>query len=206
MRTTLATIAAVLSVLPAAAQQYTFEGSVDYQMQKDATMTYSSGQGMVRLDIAGQRGSMATLIDPAKRTLTVMMSAQKMYMVRPMPEIGSGSDSSAKLTNTGKTDVVAGVKCEIWTGQGEHGTFTVCAARDMGSFFAGMGGRREAPEWAKELRGNFFPLRVVNGQGETVMLATKVERKKLDKSLFTVPADFTKMEMPAGMGAPPPGR
>ena len=209
MRASLLAAATLFGALSAAAQQYSFEGTVDYQVQNGATMLYASGQGIVRLDISGQRGSMATILDPAKNTMTVVMAAQKMYMVREMPDLkgaAAAADSDAKITNTGKTDVVAGTKCEVWTGQSSRGTFEVCAARDMGSFFVGMGGRREPPEWAKQLKGNFFPLRVINAQGETVLLATKIERKKLDASYFAVPADYKKMDMPPmpGMGGAPP--
>jgi hypothetical protein len=31
------------------------------------------------------------------------------------------------------------------------------------------------------------------------MIATKVEKKSLDASLFSVPAGYTQMQMPAGM-------
>ena len=210
MRAPLLAAAMLLSVLSAAAQQqYSFQGAVDYQLQNNATMTYSSGQGMVRLDIGGQRGSMMTILDPAKNTMTVVMAAQKMYMVRPMPDVKdmpASDDADAQINNTGKTDVIAGVKCEIWSGKSSHGNFEICAARDMGAFFVGMGGRSEPPAWAKQLKGNFFPLRVIDAKGETVLLATKIEKKKFDASYFAVPADYKKMDMPPmpGMGGAPP--
>ncbi len=61
------------------------------------------------------------------------------------------------------------------------------------------------PEWSKLLEGGAFPLKMTvtkNGQVESTMEATKIERKPLDDSLFTVPPDYREFkapQMPGGM-------
>jgi hypothetical protein len=41
---------------------------------------------------------------------------------------------------------------------------------------------------------------IENGQSKTIMEVTGVERKSLDDSLFTVPADYKKTEIPGMPG------
>jgi hypothetical protein len=51
------------------------------------------------------------------------------------------------------------------------------------------------PEFAKFVEGGAFPLkmsRIENGQSRVVMEVTRIERKSLDDSLFTVPAGYQK--------------
>src|SRR5262249_12246732 len=64
------------------------------------------------------------------------------------------------------------------------------------------------PEWSKLLEGGAFPLKMtVTEGGKTTMTSevTSIERKKLDDSLFTVPADYKEMKVPSGM-PPIPGK
>ena len=202
-------LALALLAAPAAAQQTAFEGTVTFQTDHGGTMMYSVWKGLARMDVGTQHGAVATIIDPAKKTLLILLPDQKMYMQKdlpdaPAPDTHGGADSAFKLTNTGKTDVVAGVKCEIWHAVSSSGTTDVCAARDMGGFFPGNAMRNEPPPaWAQGLRGNFFPLRVTDATGKMLLLATKVEAKKFDASYFAVPAGFTKLDIPAGMPGMP---
>ena len=61
------------------------------------------------------------------------------------------------------------------------------------------------PEFAKFVEGGAFPLKIAqieNGQSKTIMEVTGVERKSLDDSLFAVPGDYKKMEIPGMPGMP----
>src|SRR5262249_46082769 len=128
-----------------------------------------------------------------------------------------------KVTSTGKTETVAGLSCEHWL-LGDKQNMDMCLAKGMGYF--GFGGQSDGildklknlalrekfkaqldanPEFAKFAEGGAFPLkiaRVENGQSKTVMEVTTIERKSLDDSLFTVPADYKKMELPKIPGLP----
>jgi hypothetical protein len=75
-------------------------------------------------------------------------------------------------------------------------------------------GRAMAASWRTDLTGQQlgFPLKVVR-DGQTVWEVTKVERRALDPSLFTVPAGYQETQVPMGPsggrargGAPPAGR
>jgi hypothetical protein len=118
-----------------------------------------------------------------------------------------------KLTPTGKQETIAGYTCEHWL-MGEKQDIDMCVAKGLGYF--GMGGQSRGgldsfafspkllaeaaahPEWVKFLEGGAFPLKLTMMEGGKVkmnMEATKIERKSLDDSLFTVPPDYKELNM-----------
>ncbi|HEU0174005.1 MAG TPA: DUF4412 domain-containing protein [Blastocatellia bacterium] len=169
------------------------------------------------------------LMDMSSGTQTTLIPQSKMYMTVNWGELaeemtqnaGKGSSGNfPKVTSTGKTETVAGLNCEHWI-LGDKQDMDMCLAKGMGYFgFGGQSGGildklknlalREKikaqldanPEFAKFVEGGAFPLKmshVENGQSKTIMEVTGIERKSLDDSLFTVPADYKKMEVP-GIG------
>lgn len=121
-----------------------------------------------------------------------------------------------KLTATGKTETIAGHTCEHYL-MGDKQEIDMCVAKGLGYF--GMGNQAGGmaamknlifspkmlaqaathPEWVKLLEGGAFPLKMtVSSEGKPAMTmeAKKVEAKKLDDSLFTVPSDYKEMKMP----------
>jgi len=172
------------------------------------------------------------LIDLSSSTQTMLIPQTKTYMTMNWGEMAdklakeAGKDTPGdfpKVTSTGKTETVAGFTCQHWI-IGDKQDTDVCLARGLGYFgFGGQSGgvldklkslafgdkiktQLDAnPEFAKFVEGGAFPLKVSqieNGQSKTIMEVTSVERKSLDDSLFSVPADYKKMEIP-GM---PPGK
>ena len=172
------------------------------------------------------------LMDMSSRTQTTLIPQTKMYMTTNWGEIAkemtknAGKESSGdfpKVTSTGKSETVAGITCQHWL-LGDKQDMDMCLAKGMGYFgFGGQSGGvldklknlalREKfkaqldanPEFAKFVEGGAFPLKmdkVENGQSKTIMEVTSIERKSLDDSLFTVPADYKKLELPGMMGAP----
>ena len=200
-----------------AGAQGTFEGTVTYQMGTSTsgeTMQYSAKGGKVRMDMASGRtptGGMAAIIDVTGMTMTVVMSQQHMYMTMPIPQNTNVPDTArGKFVKTG-SEVVAGVPCDDYQGQDSKGQkeMTFCLAHGMGTFAQYNMNNPMMRAWAAHVQGisgalsnGGFPLKVVKSNGETTMLATKVERKPLDASLFSVPAGYTQMQMPAGMAQP----
>jgi hypothetical protein len=57
--------------------------------------------------------------------------------------------------------------------------------------------------WTRDLDKGMFPLRV-SKNGENILEVTKVERKKLDPTLFQVPEGFQEMNIGGGRGGRPP--
>ena len=54
------------------------------------------------------------------------------------------------------------------------------------------------PEWVKFLQGGAFPLKMTameDGKVHMSMEATRIERKSLDDSLFTIPPDYKELNM-----------
>jgi hypothetical protein len=198
----------------AAAQDKVFEGTVTFQAsgerEGDNTFAYSMKGSRVRFEPRSARMPMFMIMDLEDKMMRMVMTGQNMYMEMPLPD---GDDADAPVSknapvNTGRTDEVAGRKCEIWTMTEDGRSYEMCVARDMGMFMQGGNpmarGRNAPPAWQRELRkGGFFPLRVaeVTGSGsKPVLVATKIEEKKLDDSMFTVPSGMQKMSMPPGMG------
>lgn len=186
-----------------------FEGVVTYESEGGRTFQYAIRNGRVRVDMNDESQHGAMIMDSGSHKMYMLMPEQKMYMEVDVSEMGD-MDSSAdnvKPTKTGKTEVVAGHTCEYWTVTEEKGQVDVCVAKDMGSFQAfsnkSIG---NASAWQEAIGKDAFPLKVVmhdDGKEEVALVATKVEAKSLDASLFTPPASYKKMQMNLkGPGSP----
>lgn len=170
-----------------------------------------------------------TLMDLSSGTTTMLIPQTKTYLTMNWAEMADEMGKVAekdspidfpKVTSTGKTETIAGYNCEHWL----IGDKTdVCMAKGLGYFGGGGSGDilgklknlalREKikaqldtnPEFAKFVEGGAFPLKMAqieNGQSKTIMEVTGIERKSLDDSLFTVPADYKKTEIPGMPGMP----
>ena len=131
-----------------------------------------------------------------------------MYMTMDMKTMGEkltptdGKARKGKVTKTGKTETIAGHKCEHYL-VGERQDSDICAAKGLGIMLGGQGGGMFAGMPGYEAYGEFakkglLPLKVTSlrsGTTEVVMQATRVEKKRLDASLFTVPAGYAEMDM-----------
>jgi Domain of unknown function (DUF4412) len=170
-----------------------------------------------------------TLMDVDSSTMTTLFPKTKTYTTMNWNEMAEEMSKAAgngapmdfpKVTSTGKTETIAGINCEHWLLDDK---MDVCMAKGMGYFGGGGSGgildklknltMREKikaqldanPELAKFAEGGAFPLKMAqieNGQSKTIMEVTSVERKSLDDSLFTVPADYKKTEIPGIPGIP----
>jgi hypothetical protein len=200
-----------------------FEGVVTYDMGtgangKNSTWEYMAKGNKVRFQTDDPRtAGMGMIMDMNARTITMIMTPQKMYMTQPIPQYNNPAADTVhgKITKVG-SETIAGVPCDDYQGtdaQGQKKTL-VCIAHGMGNFVMGNGNNGMFKSMASHIEGfsaafggGGFPLKVVNENGQVTMLATKVERKSLDDAMFTPPADFKQMQLPAGMavpGGPPP--
>lgn len=167
------------------------------------------------------------LMDSASSTQTMLMPQTKTYMSLDLggkfQEIvkDASKNTSFKATSTGKTEAIAGHTCEHWL-MGDKQEMDVCLAKGLGYFGGGgqsggifdqlknlgLGDKAKAmldanPEFAKFVQGGAFPLKIAqveNGQSKTILEVTSVEQKPLDDSLFNVPPDYKKMEIPGMPG------
>jgi hypothetical protein len=145
----------------------------------------------------------------------VIMPERKMYLELSETTFEKTADHfkdmKYEIVRTGKTDTVAGYQCEIFqTKSKETGKIhsEACAAKGLANMGAFMGLNRSnavSGDFSKEVRQiikeGYFLLRMVrrddDGSEKMRMEATSVEKKKLDNSLFTPPADYTKLDMNA---------
>jgi hypothetical protein len=203
-----------LVVASTAGAQGSFEGVVTYQMgNKGDTWQYSSKGSKVRMDMSNPSmpGGVSAIMDMSAMTMTILMNQQHMYMTQAIPQTATLPDSiHGSVTKTG-SEVVAGIPCDDYVGTDAKGakSGTVCLAHGMGNF-AQFGASNplmrqyssRVSGFSGAMSGGGFPLKIVKEDGQTTMIATKVEKKSLDASLFAVPAGYTQMQMPAGMPAP----
>ena len=207
--------------------QSAFEGVVKFKMGmgKDlGEMTQMYKGTKTRTEFTGAKGQGGAMImDLAAQSMTVLMPQQKMYMVMDMkrmaemakrmpgakeaPPAGAAGEAP-KVTDTGKSETVAGYSCENYI-VGDTQKTQICAAKGLGTFGMGQSpmGRMGTsplssitanPLYAKLWKDGFFPLKIVNlEKNETVMEATQVEKKSLDASLFAPPSDYQEMKMPS---------
>lgn len=207
-------IIGAIDAMPVAAQGKSFEGTVTFEARggpdEKTTLVYSIKGSRVRMDPRDAAAEMFMVMDMNEKMMTMVMPGENMYMEFPIPDEDDKAGAAPSVTpvNTGRTDVVAGRKCEIWTMKEQGEEFEMCVARDMGTFMGGGSPmtRGASPAWQRELRrGGFFPLRVIQKSGSrdnAVLVATKVEEKSLDEALFKPPAGAKKMAMPPGMRRP----
>ena len=198
-----------LGGVPASANAQAFEGIVTVKvrgadMAREAReVQYTMRAGVVRIDMAVRGDTRSvTILDYEAKTTTVVMPRQKKYLVFPMPEttgLRSGQGRHAEIVRTGHKETIAGHECEHWLIKSESGEIDACVASGLGTFtMSGGRGREEA--WTGSLReAQGFPLKVSRGGGLTIMEVTKIEPKALDAALFVPPADYQKLEIPAGV-------
>ncbi len=176
-----------------------FEGVVTFQTEGGRSFQYSIRNGVVRVDMNAENQQTAMIIHPESRMMYMLLPQQRSYMEMKLPDAQelSGPGQDVKPVKTGKSEVVAGHKCDYWTVKEEESQVDVCVARDMGGFQAfsnqSIG---SASQWQKAIGSDAFPLKVImhkDGKDEIGLVATKVEAKQLDASLFAPPASFTKM-------------
>jgi hypothetical protein len=176
--------------------------------------------GAILMDLSS--GTQTMLIPQTKTYMTMNWGGDGGGLKEMAEKMGKAADDQPlKATSTGKTETIADFTCEHWL-MGERQETDVCLAKGLGYFGGGgqsggvfdklknlalrdkMKAQLDAnPEFAKFVEGGAFPLKISqieNGQAKTVMEVTSVERKPLDDSLFTVPPDYKKMEIP-GMPA-----
>lgn len=208
-RTHVAVTTLLALALPAGARAQSFEGTVTFRTDRGGDMAYSVRQGKVRMDVNREGHQAAVIMDPGTRTMDMVMPERRMYMEVHMPDVQPGDAGDPRkdvdITKTGRTETVAGYKCEYWHIHPKDGgdDADACVSSALGNFLVAETSmqRSRMAAWEAAFGGKpVFPLKVVsnrNGHPETVMEVTKIEPKKLDASLFEPPAGFQKMTMPA---------
>src|SRR5437660_196006 len=231
-------VCAVAIGLPSAGAGQMVEGSTTFLVHTDngKTMTFvqTSKGHRVRNDMTTDQGNFSMIIDGEAGRMTMIMHQQRMYMrygktqleqmggamsqyADQLKRLGDSlhqtrpEDPEAKVTNTGRTETVAGVRCEVWryegTHNGEHKVGEGCLAKGVGAWMMGMGtpmmGRRTRSnkEWdpvANLLRQGYGLLKASeerNGTMVTILEVTKIDRHAVSASAFQPPAGYSEMNL-----------
>jgi hypothetical protein len=192
--------------------QAPFEGIISMRIvgdrQAEMPVKYYVRNGVYRMEMPnmegrGKGGTMAIIVDPAKRESYMLMAEQKMYMVNKLDQLEgqqTAAAGSADVRRTGRTETIAGYTCEHVIVKSESGETDVCAASGIGTWVGMQGpgrGRRGGgaqQAWARRLGSDWFPLKVSTvADGKVIMEVTAVEKQTLDAALFAPPADYQKM-------------
>jgi hypothetical protein len=167
----------------------------------------------------------AVIVEPVEKKMTMLDDKTKTAMVMHIPDSATGSGSGSaggpgagagkktEFKKTGKSDVVAGYSCDIYSFDGDEPGEKGEACIASGLSFLGMGGKM-AGGWASSISSvGGFPLRVVVSQAGTEKSRWEVKsvaRKDVPESDFQVPPGYKVMDMDElmknlGGGHVPPG-
>ncbi len=227
--TTLAALA--LGTLPVGlAAQTRFEGVVTFKMEgrsgKTDTVTQTTRGTSMRLEGFGTHDGVwiydgdqkrMIMVDGAQKKAMIMTEkdAEQMRAMREgmMQAHGAKTDADkpkVHFSKTGKTETVAGVKCEVWTGYTEYNgkkqEGEACLADGVG--FAPFDAMTNSPmfgaqsaEWKRyrELvgpnKGLVKATEITDGKRRTSIEAIKIEKKSVSPSEFQPPAGYAVTDM-----------
>ncbi|WP_411278954.1 DUF4412 domain-containing protein [Gemmatimonas sp.] len=187
-----------------------FEGAVTMRMSAKGAnglqrqeMEYLVRNGKVRVSMGGPAGAMSLLSVPQEQKVYVLIAAQKSYMEMPIAgaasSVAAKPPTDAKITRTGRLETVAGYSCEHVTVASAAQTVDLCLAKGLGGYVNPLASmpRSSEPAWQQMLTADGgFPLKVTMADGSVPLEVVKIEKKKLANDLFSVPLNYTKLEMP----------
>jgi hypothetical protein len=200
---------APLLLMPVVTQaQSKFEGAITMALtapQGTTEVTYLIRGDQLRVDMPGGGGMTGYVVrDGAKNVTTMVMPSQRMYMdlaavQAMMPGAAAQAAKTPDIKLTGKKETIAGVECEHVIVTSTDGQYDVCGAKGLGAFASTaspMSRGNSGPAGLDRLGKDFFPLKVQKVGGDVAMQVTKIEKKSLDASMFSVPEGYQKMDMP----------
>jgi len=187
------------------------------QLSKGAAGSPLANKGYVILDSTGKK---LDIVSDAEKEAIVIDLNSVGKMIPPSsptapPSHGSSppAGTPTKVTKTGKTDTVAGYKCEYWDIASDHREGTVCMADEGASWLAlPLTGIPTERAWMLELLdGKHFPLRFISYGKDGVTEDSRIEVSKIDKksladTQFQVPAGYKTIDvekMMQGLGGMP---
>ena len=206
----LATVSMCLMAAPCVAAAQPFEGAVTMRVSSKVAngppaqeIEYLVRNGKVRVSLGGPAGAMALLSVPQEQKVYVLMAAQNKYMEMPIADAASRvaekTSADAQVTRTGRMETVAGYTCEHVTVVSAAQTVDICLAKGLGGYVNPLAAmqRSSEPAWQRMLTADGgFPLKVTMPDGSVPIEVVKIEKKRLANDLFSVPLNYTKMEMP----------
>lgn len=204
-------------LLPALQAKDFFEGTYTLNFSADGE-SYSTdfwvkeGNMRMKVDHMGNAGEM--IMRDGMQSMLIIMPAQKMYMEMPieldnMPDVAVPDEEDLKsnpFKKTGETKKIHGYTAHQFIFEQGVDRMEVWASDELGSMPLARNPMLDSLNSVmREVTGldAFFPLEMIGyerGRKSYSMKVEEIEKKELPDSLFTPPANFRKMTMPAGMG------
>ncbi len=193
-------------------------GNARAQFAMPSDIEYMTRRGKVRISLGGTGASApgAMIYLPDDGLVYTIFPAASMYMQSSTAEltmpINAYSDSvratrrsviaqTPVVTHTKQFELIAGHRCEHITVLVGKEKTDICMAKGLGAFvMPNVMGQNQAWQTATDAA-NGFPMKVVQSDGTVMMEVTKVERKALAESLFSVPDSYSRM--PDAIRKPP---
>lgn len=218
------------------AAQNAFEGTIVFLLSQDEgstpdTMIQTTKGQNLRLD-GGNREKFSLIFDGAGHRMLMVQPAEKKYFVMTEAEMQmmhartealmkqynkkgeeDEDDSGVQFSNTGRTETVAGAKCQVWRAttvqDGKKNEGEACIANGVG--FAGLstmwnnpmmqaGGKetRMMATYKKLVGPNKGVLKIVefkDGKPRTAMEAVSISRAAVPDAAFQPPAGYTAVNL-----------
>ena len=222
-----------LAAVPARAQA-PFEGVITFrvtELEGNPTQLIQTSKGR-KLRFDGLADGVVLLLDPDAGRMVVLTPGEMQAMVLTYAEMeqfaelnqamgvyAEGGDGEARaFTNTGRTEMIAGAPCSVWTGSTPGGEVEeVCVAEGLGwdaramlsnpmlgPYFAS-----DTPGYRDLLGANRGILKVTtieSGTRRVEIEATRIERKPVEDAAFSIPQGYTEASLadpaPGAVGAP----
>ncbi|MGH7739684.1 MAG: DUF4412 domain-containing protein [bacterium] len=189
-----------------------FQGEVDYHVTMSdghkSQMNYFLKGSKARMEMTMDGHHVVNIIDFPAKKIYMLMPEQKIVMTTAIPDVKKEqSKTGEKMKKTGKTKKILGRETYEWKSTDKNGTTSIWGAKGMGAFMmgAGPGGKGPDTSWTAAVeKAGLFPLEMDSKEKKDgmSMIATKIESKHLDNSLFKVPSDYKDMSaMMQGMAA-----
>lgn len=179
-------------------------GSADGKMLQTAEYVVKGNR--VRVDLPGAMGGVAMLVDLEARRMTVLMTGRQQYLEQPWRDpaevaaAATAGGAQPRVTRTGRSETIAGIRCEHVSIASGTQTADVCLTTALGRLalnpMDGMGRASGIADWQQVLGRDGFPLRVTLPDGTVGLEVTRVERKRIANERFTVPLSYTRLDAP----------
>ena len=172
------------------------------------SLTATRGLGTAYLLVTPAEKKLYAVLDAKKQAVLIdldKLSAQAKALSQSRAQPKPGAAPAAELQKTGKTETVAGYKCEVWHVVQAKSVADVCVAEQGTSWFhLPLSGAPAEYAWASELAdGKHFPLRFVssdNGVEQGRIEVTSIQKKALAASDFEVPAGYAVLSLDQMLG------
>lgn len=206
----IAVIILFLSTL-VAAQPKSFEGYVEFKSEfsDDGTegklnmdMNYFIKGNRFRAELPSAEGT-SILISDGNKSYMLLPDLKKYLDLSGFESKQSEGDNTVEdisKSKTGETKEILGYKCEKYVFKESDSISEVWITKELGTFMFAATPMEKSIISNNIFKDGFFPLEIIikelNGTETGKVYATKIEKQKVGDSMFEIPSDYSKMDMP----------